>query len=240
MVEVPVFVSLVAVIVEEPAATAVTRPFASTVAAVGLPDAHVISRPVSTLAFASLVTAVSCCVGVIPSTRPAVGGVTVTLATGTGLTVITGVVALGADSLVAVIVPVPVPTAVTVAGEPLALTVSTAVLLEIHVILRPVTTLLFASLVVAVSCWVPPRTIGVVGAESVTVATGAGVTVRTAPPDFPSLVATMFAVPTVTAETSPLDGPTVATPVLSELHAIARPVRTRAWASRNVAVACVV
>jgi hypothetical protein len=76
---------------------------------------------------------------------------TVTVATGTGLTVIVGVGAELTDSLVAVIVAVPTPAAVTVAGEPLALTVSTAVLLETQVIVRPVSRLLFASLVVAVS-----------------------------------------------------------------------------------------
>jgi hypothetical protein len=54
-----------------------------------------------------LVTAVSCCVGVIPRIRIAEGGVTVTVATGTGFAVITDVVALGAVSLVAVIVAVP-------------------------------------------------------------------------------------------------------------------------------------
>jgi hypothetical protein len=68
---------------------------------------HVTVLPVSTLPLASFVTAVSCCVGVIPRTRLAEGGVTVTVATGTGLTVITGVVALGAVSLDAVIVAVP-------------------------------------------------------------------------------------------------------------------------------------
>jgi hypothetical protein len=77
---------------------------------------------------------------------------TVTDATGIGLTVIVGVGAELTDSLVAVIVAAPTPTAVTVAGEPLALTVSTAVLLETQVIVRPVSTMPFASLVVAVSC----------------------------------------------------------------------------------------
>jgi hypothetical protein len=46
-------------------------------------------------------------VGVIPRTRLAETGLTVTVATGTGFTVITGVVAAGADSLIAVIVAVP-------------------------------------------------------------------------------------------------------------------------------------
>jgi hypothetical protein len=56
----PVLVSLVAVIVVPPAPTAVTRPFASTVAAAGLLELHVMRRPVSVFPLASLVTAVSC------------------------------------------------------------------------------------------------------------------------------------------------------------------------------------
>jgi hypothetical protein len=70
------------------------------------------------------------------------------------LTVIVGVGLELTDSLVAVIVAVPTPAAVTVTGEPLALTVSTAVLLDAHVIVRPVSTLPFESFVVAVSCCV--------------------------------------------------------------------------------------
>ena len=68
------------------------------------------------------------------------------------MTVMVGVGLELTDSLVAVIVAAPTPTAVTVAGLPLALTVRTAVLLDAQVIARPVSTLPFASLVVAVSC----------------------------------------------------------------------------------------
>jgi len=150
--DVPGLSSLVAVMMVLPAPTAVTRPVALTVAAAPLLEPHVTARPVSTFPLASLVTAVNCCVGVIPRTRVAVPGVTVTVATGTGFTVITGVGLDVTDSLVAVIVAVPAPTAVTVAGEPLALTVSTEVLLETQVIARPVRTAPFASFVVAVSC----------------------------------------------------------------------------------------
>ncbi len=196
------------------------------------------ARPVSGLPPASSVAAVAC--DVLTAVMEVGERVTVTDATGIGLTVIVGVGLELTDSLVAVIVAVPVPTAVTVAVEPLALTVNTAVLLEAHVIVRPVSTPPFASFVVGVSCCVPPTIIGVVGAETVTVATGAGVTAISALPVIPSLVAVMFAVPTLTAVTSPVDRPTVATPVLLELHAVMRPVRTRPCASSNVAVACVV
>ena len=162
---------------------------------------------------------------------------TVTVATGTGFTVIVGVGDELTDSLVAVIVAVPSPTAVTVAGDPLALTVRAPVLLETQVIVRPVKMLLFASRVVAVSCWVVPRIIGVVGAETVTLATGAGVTVSAALPVFPSLVAIMFALPVLTAVTRPVVDETVATAVLSELHEIVRPVSVRPWESSKVALA---
>jgi hypothetical protein len=79
MVEVPVFPSLVAVIVAVPAATPVTRPFASTVAAAVLLEAQVTARPVRTLLLASFIVAVSCCV--VPARMLADAGFTVTVAT---------------------------------------------------------------------------------------------------------------------------------------------------------------
>jgi hypothetical protein len=155
--DVPVFVSLVAVIVTVPTPTAVTRPLEDTVATAMLSELHVTTRSVSTVPVASFVTAVSCCVGVTPSTRLAVAGVTVTVATGTGSTVIAGVVALGAVSLVAVIVAIPTPVAVAVTVAPVdvltvlaALTDSTVGLLETHVTVRPLRVAPFAPLGVAV------------------------------------------------------------------------------------------
>ncbi len=59
---VPVFPSLVAVIVTAPAATPVTRPFVETVATALLPVVHVTARPESRLPLASLSAAVSCTV----------------------------------------------------------------------------------------------------------------------------------------------------------------------------------
>ena len=74
---------------------------------------------------------------------------------------------------------------------------------------------------------------------TLTDATAIGVgllTVRVAAPDLPSHAATICTLPTAIAVTRPeLD--TVATPVLLELHVIARPVRTLLLASRVVAVA---
>jgi hypothetical protein len=88
----------------------------------------------------------------MPNTRFADAGLTLTVATGTGFTVIVGVGADATLSLVAVTKAVPGATAVSVAVAPLGLTVITAVLLETHVTVRPVTTAPFASFVVAVTC----------------------------------------------------------------------------------------
>ena len=85
--EVAVLPSLLAVIVAGPALTAVTSPFASTVAMPGALDDHVTVRPVNVLPFASFVTAANCCVGVMPSTSDAEEGLTVTVATGAFVTV---------------------------------------------------------------------------------------------------------------------------------------------------------
>jgi hypothetical protein len=115
----------------------------------GLLETQLTVRPVSVLLFTSRGKAVRTCVP--PTTIGVVGDERLTVVTETGLTVITGVVAVF-DSLVPVIVAVPVPTAVTVAEEPLALTVRTAVLLDNQVMVRPVSTLSFASFVTAVNC----------------------------------------------------------------------------------------
>src|SRR5256885_14479414 len=79
---VPLWPSLVAVMVVDPAATPVTPPLALTVATLVLPLDHVTVRPVSTLPAASLSVAVSCTV--LPASTLAGGGVTVTVATGPG------------------------------------------------------------------------------------------------------------------------------------------------------------
>jgi hypothetical protein len=241
--DVPVFVSLVAVTVVAPAPTAVTRPPPSTVAADGLLEVHVTTRPASTAPLASLVTAVSCCVGIIPTTKLTVDGVTVTVATGAVVTVIVGVVALGADSLVTVIVAVPGPAAVTVTVAPLdvlteldALTDSTDGLLETQFTVRPTRVVPLPSFGVAVSTCVPPTTTGVVGAESVTVETGIRWTVIEDVPVFVSLVAVIVTgPPAATAVTRPFPS-TVATPLLLELHVTTRPVRTLPFASLVTAV----
>ena len=241
--------SLVAVIVTgPPTLTAVTRPFASTVAIAGVPELHVIALPVSRLLLASLRVAVSCCV--LPTTMLAELGATETVATGTGFTVISGVVALGAVSLVAVIVAVPRPTAVTVTVAPVdvltelaALTVNTAVLLETQLTVRPLKVAPPASLGIAVSTCVAPTTTGVVGVERATVTTGGGgeaVTVMELAPCFPSLVAIISIGPcALRAVTKPL-ALTLATVIFSDAQVIVRPVSTFPAASLSVAVNCCV
>jgi hypothetical protein len=182
---------------------------------------------------------------VVPTIIVAEGGVTTTVATGIGMTVIDGVVAV-TDPLVAEMVAEPVPTAVRVIVAPLpvltelnTLTVSTEVLLDTQLTVRPLSAVPAASLGVAVSCCVVPAIIGVVGAESVTVATGTGLTVIELEPVFVSLVAVIVTgPPALTPVTSPLAS-TVAAPLFDD-HVIARPVSTLPSPSLVVAVSCCV
>jgi hypothetical protein len=82
--ELPVFPSLVAVIVADPAECAVTSPLPSTVAIASLLEDQVIGRPVRGLLFASRVDAIACvdC----PASIDDAARDTVTLATGTRVT----------------------------------------------------------------------------------------------------------------------------------------------------------
>ena len=144
MAEVPSMPSLVAVIVAVPGETAVTSPEADTVATPGALEVHVMTRPVSVRPFASEVVAVSW--RVVPLTTLAEPGLTTTVATGADVT-LSGAFPLF-PSLVAVMLAVPTETAVT---SPAELTVATAELLEVHVTVRPVRALPFASNVTAVA-----------------------------------------------------------------------------------------
>jgi hypothetical protein len=125
--------SLETVTATVPAATAVTRPVLETVAIVELAELHAITRPVSTLLFASRVTADNWTVP--PIWRVLVVGDTDIDATGIGA----GALTLNGDpaalpSLVALIVAVPEPTALT---SPFAATVATAVFELSHVTVLP-------------------------------------------------------------------------------------------------------
>jgi hypothetical protein len=233
---IPVFVSLVAVIVADPAATAVTRPVELTEAMLVFALDHVTTRPVSTLLLASRVAAESCAVP--PTTRLDVAGDTDTDATGTGagaLTVIAPVPVF--VSLNAVIVALPAATAMT---TPDAETVLTPVLLELQLITRPVSTLLLASRVTAESCAVPPtRRLDVAG-DTDTEATGTGagaLTVIAAEAVCPSLETVMATFPAATAVTRP-EAETLAIALFAELHPITRPVSTLLLESSVTADSC--
>jgi hypothetical protein len=136
-------------------------------------------------------------------------------------------------SLVARMVVPPAETAVT---DPLVDTVAIAVLSLLHVTVRPVNTVFDASRVVAESCVVPPTAIVALLGDTLTLATGASVTVSVAEPVLLSLVATMFAVPAAFAVTRPLVL-TVAMVVFELLHVMVRPVKVFPLASRSVATA---
>src|SRR5207249_89044 len=159
-----------------------------------------------------------------PNVGPADGGVTVMAA-----------VPL-CPSLVAVIVAEPATIPVT---SPLELTVTTAVLLLDHVIVRPDSALPFASFGVAVS-WsaLPAGTFAELGL-TVTDATGTCTTVMADVPLCPSLVAVIVAEPATLPVTSPLEL-TVATDVLELAHVTTRPDNGLPLTSLGVAVSCAV
>jgi hypothetical protein len=157
---------------------------------------------------------------VVPITTVGVGGDTVTVLTGAGVTVTVAVPLL--VSLVAVIVAVPIVTPVT---RPVDDTVATVVLLELHVTGRSVTTVPFTSFTTALRPLVVVAGTLAVGGETATLPTGISVTVIVDVPDLPSLVAVIVAVPPPTAVTVPLDD-TVATAPLLVVQTTVRPVST--------------
>src|SRR6267143_2382862 len=194
---VPLWPSLVAVMVAEPGTTAVTRPLGFTVATLVLLLVHVTVRPVRAPPAESFGVAVSWTV--CPICRPAVAGEIATEATGMVVTVRAAVPLL--PSLVAVMVAEPGTTPVT---WPLGLTVTTLVLLLVHDTVRPVKVLPAESFGVAVSWTVCPTCRLAVAGEIATEATGMVVTVRAAVPLLLSLIAVMVAEPGTTAGTRPL------------------------------------
>jgi len=177
-VAIPLFPSLVAVIVATPAAAAVTNPLPLTAAAGVLLLAHVTARPVSTFPTESFVVADNWTVP--PTGRLATAGVTATDATGTTVTVTVAIPLF--PSLVAVIVATPAATAVT---SPLPLVAATAVLLLAHVTVRPVSTFPAESFVVADNWTVPPTGRLATAGVTSTDATGTAVTVTVALAAFP-------------------------------------------------------
>src|SRR5438094_3055445 len=167
MAAVPLFPSLVALIVMEPGVTPETRALFLTVATAVLELDHVTVRPESGAPFASLGVAVSCTVW--PACTDAEGGVTSTVATGTFVTVTDEVPLF--PSLVAVTVAEP---GVTPETRPLLFTAATAVLELDHVTVRPERGAPLASFGVAVSCTVWPACTDAEGGVTSTDATAGG------------------------------------------------------------------
>jgi len=228
----PLCPSLVAVIVADPAALAVTSPLPFTVATTVSLLTQVTTRPGRAFPAESRGVAVSC--PVWPTVRLRLGGVTLTVATDTFVTV-TAALPL-CPSLVAVIVADPPAFAVT---SPLPFTVATTVLLLTHVTTRPGRAFPAESRGVAVSCPVWPTVRPRLGGVTLTDATGTDtfVTVTAALPLRPSLVAVIVADPPAFAVTSPLPF-TVATTVLLLTHVTTRQGRAFPAESRGVAVSC--
>src|SRR5256712_4523961 len=226
----PVFPSLVAVIVTALAATPVTSPVEDTVATAGALDAQVTDRPESTLPAASRSVAASCTVA--PTITTAVAGLIPTDATGTFATPIAADALF--PSLVAVIVVVPAATPVT---RPAAETVAMAGLELAHVTARPTSTFPAASLGVVVSCTAPPTYTFAAAGLTTTEATGTVDTVTAAVPLWPSLVAVIVVDPTARPVTSPL-ADTVATAPLLVVQVTVRPLSGLPLASLGVAVSC--
>src|SRR2546427_11343153 len=108
---------------------------------------------------------------------PAVAGLTLTDATGTGFTVTAALPVF--PSLVAVIVTAPAPAPVT---SPVEVTVATAGVLDAQVTDRPDSRLPAASFSVAVSCTVPPTTTTAATGLIATDATGTELTLTAAAP----------------------------------------------------------
>lgn len=119
-------------------------------------------------------------------------------------------------------------------------TVATPLFDELQVTTRPVSTAPETSRIVAISCTEARGVRDGDAGDTVTVATGGGVTVTVAEPSCPSLVATIVTgPPIVTAVTSP-DEETVATPVFVELQVTARFASVFPCASRGDALSCTV
>lgn len=138
--------------------------------------------------------------------------------------------------LIAVIVAVPPPTAVT---TPVAETVATPVLLLLHVIGASGITVPDASFAVAVSDTLSPMASVLRDGPTVIDATGGGRTTMVAVPGFPSLVAVIVADPAATPVTKPLAS------TLAMLGELLDQVNVRlasglCWASNAAAVSCTV
>ena len=210
----PVLPPLMAVIVAVPTPAPVTRPVAVTVATAALLVVQFTGWPFIALPDWSSRLAVSCCIE--PTTTVAEAGVTLSVVTTATapVTVITAVPDFPPEA--AVIVAEPAASALT---KPVALTVTAAALLDVHVTVWPLITLFDWSRTVAASCCdAPTATDAAAGVTLTVVTTGAtALTLIAAVPVFPLRVAVIVADPAATALTKPL-ALTVAIPLLLEVH----------------------
>ena len=209
----PVLPPLMAVIVAVPTPAPVTRPVALTDATAALLVVQFTGWPFIALPDWSSRLAVSCCIA--PTTTDAEAGVTLTVVTTAApVTVIAAVPDFPPEA--AVIVAEPAASALT---KPVALTVTAAALLDVHVTVWPLITLFDWSRTVAASCCdAPTATDAAAGVTLTVVTTGAtALTLIAAVPVFPLRVAVIVADPAATALTKPL-ALTVAIPLLLEVH----------------------
>lgn len=204
----PVFPSLVAVIVAVPAAFAVTTPLVLTVAVCGALDAHTMLRPASVFPFASYVIAVS--VIVPPTVSVPEVGATATDATAIGVTVTVALALF--PSLVAEMVALPAASAVML---PLLSTLTICGALDDQEIARPPSGEPLPSYAIALSVPVAPMARFTDAGATAMDATGTAVTESVAMAECPSALAAICAVPIARAVTTP-DADTVAT-LVSEL-----------------------
>jgi hypothetical protein len=135
-----------------------------------------------------------------------------------------------------VAVMVTVPTATPVTTPDAGSTVAIAGSLLVHVTVRPLSAFPCASRGTAVAWVVPPTAMVALPIDTLTLATGTGVTVTAAVPLTPSLVAVIVTEPGATPVTTPVPASTVATAVFDELHVTVRPPSGLPCASRGSAV----
>jgi hypothetical protein len=225
----PLFPSLVAVAVTEPAERPVTSPVFALMLAYGLFGmVHVTARSVTTTPRVSLTVAVSC--ALLPTTT--LTGATATLATG-ALATVTVADPL-TPSTVAEILAEPRPTAVSAPPK----TVTTCVLSLDQIAVLSGSTVPFASSALAARCCVWPVSIEIELGVTITLLTAPGEMVNCEVPLFPSAVAVIVAVPIAFAVTSPFAS-TVTTSALLVVQTIARPASSFWLASYAFAMSCV-
>ena len=213
----------------------VSRPVLSMVATAAFDDVHVTGSPAIGRPAASRTAACNCRMSYASSVSSAPSIVTATGVT-RGCTTTVAVPLLPSDDAVRVIVPV-----ASARTIPVALTVATVALDDVHVIVRPGSPLFCASRGMAVKASESPTSMVSSPGETNTDATGItrAVTRICASAVRPSLAAMMRAVPAATAVTTPV-ALTVAMFGADDVQLRMRPVSTLLCASRTTAVSVAV